>query len=158
MTHEQYFRHRGTTPFSRGGVVNSGSHIRRAGANSPYLVGGAPPCPPAFTTLVVLTGLPGVGKSHLLHEFKKKISDGGSDIGRCLWLHKNQITAEYRATNGGRRPRTPQMLDVIRGRVASAQPSVIFFDMNINTRWLSQLTNCVSQAGRTVNKLLVPCP
>ena len=97
--------------------------------------------------LVVILGLPGLGKSFLLKQFdtmlkeRHRILKGlrGGVAGKVLMLHKDQLTAEFKHANKGLAPKMKDLKTMILARVhAASSPDIItavVFNMNMNLDW-----------------------
>ena len=89
--------------------------------------------------LVVILGLPGLGKSFLLKQFDTMLKERGGVAGKVLMLHKDQLTAEFKHANKGLAPKMKDLKTMILARVhAASSPDIItavVFNMNMNLDW-----------------------
>ena len=90
--------------------------------------------------LVVILGLPGLGKSFLLKQFDTMLKERQSGVaGKVLMLHKDQLTAEFKHANKGLAPKMKDLKTMILARVhAASSPDIItavVFNMNMNLDW-----------------------
>ena len=97
-------------------------------------------------TLVVITGLPGVGKSYFFKTLALALSAPcRAELRRrvCV-VSKDALSLELGAGGTGRRPSRDDVLQLVLARVrevAAAGPGriVLMFNMNINVEWLAAL-------------------
>ena len=89
--------------------------------------------------LVVILGLPGLGKSFLLKQFDTMLKERHGVAGKVLMLHKDQLTAEFKHANKGLAPKMKDLKTMILARVhAASSPDIItavVFNMNMNLDW-----------------------
>ena len=97
--------------------------------------------------LVVIVGLPGLGKSFVLKQFdtmlKAQQAKGLAGNG-VLMLHKDQLTAEFKHANRGAKPSMVQIKRMILARVqagsgagsgAGSVVTTVVYNMNMNPDW-----------------------
>ena len=102
--------------------------------------------------LVVISGLPGLGKSFFFNQLSRVLSGGNHEAlaHRMCIVQKDEISLGLKAESKHARPKQKDILDVIMDRFETvvaagiqqphydeAQPFVLAFNMNINTNWSS---------------------
>ena len=118
------------------------------------------------TTLVVLVGLPGLGKSHLVKRLREVLAEPGNEEleGRVCVSQKDEHTLAFSKMHPGARPSTADILNMtIRDlkivRAKSKQSKVtLLFNMSMNPRWLKEIVKRVRRSGCALNKVVVLTP
>jgi len=110
--------------------------------------------------LVVILGLPGLGKSYLLKQFDMLLKEAGPELAEhVLMLHKDQLTEEYEHANKGRKPKMPEVKAMILERVQAASGlKALVYNMNMNPDWLKGLVTLFVENSIAVKKVIVLTP
>jgi len=114
-------------------------------------------------TLVVLTGLPGLGKSYFLKQLTNLLAEPQHTAfsRRVCVAHKDELAEEFRAANKNRRPKMPNILDLTRQKLQQLDHDVIapvlVFNMNMNPDWLKALVKMLKE-GYTLGQVVVLTP
>lgn len=118
---------------------------------------------PDSITLVVLTGLPGLGKSYFIKQLTNLLAEPQHDALRkqvCV-AHKDELTAEFKAANKRPWPKMADILDLTLQRLQQLDQDVVapvlVFNMNMNPDWLVALINMLKE-GYTIGQVVVLTP
>ena len=117
-------------------------------------------------TLVVLIGLPGLGKSHLVKRLREVLAEPGNEEleGRVCVSQKDEHTLAFSKMHPGARPSMSDILKMTMKelktvRVKSKQSKVtLVFNMNANSNWLNGIVKQVRRSGCALNKVVVLTP
>lgn len=112
--------------------------------------------PSTDLSLVVILGLPGLGKSYLMKQIGTRLAHSG--VQGVLIVHKDMLTARYQTANGGANPKMKHIRAMVADQIDSSQPRVLVFNMNMNPHWLRELIQLVPSCGYKLNKLVVLTP
>lgn len=114
-------------------------------------------------TLVILTGLPGLGKSHFLKQLTNLLAESQHAAlnRRVCVAHKDELTEEFRAANKNKWPKISNILDMTRQKLQQLDKDVIapvlVFNMNMNPYWLKALVTMLKE-GYTLGQVVVLTP
>jgi len=123
--------------------------------------------------IVVITGLPGLGKSFFYKKLALAVEEKQEAKERVCFLHKDLVTSKYHEIHGNSLipcPKPPReyifsaAMSALREKKAlrrqkmAHKPMVLCFNMNINMLWITELIDSTQAEGYNVVKLVVMSP